>query len=230
MKKIHITILALACAASSIQAQVTYPFQDARLSFEQRADDLCKRLTLEEKAGLMQNNSKPVPRLGIKQFQWWGEALHGSARTGLATVFPQTIGMAASFDDELLLQVFNIASTEARAKYNVAAKKGYFDTSWSVSLWTPNVNIFRDPRWGRGQETYGEDPYLTSRMGCAVVEGLQGGKGHTNITRLLPVPSILPCIVGLNGTATQSALTMFRLVTFMKHTFQPLNIWCKWAV
>lgn len=177
MKKIHITILALACAAGSIQAQVTYPFQDARLSFEQRADDLCKRLTLEEKAGLMQNNSKPVPRLGIKQFQWWGEALHGSARTGLATVFPQTIGMAASFDDELLLQVFNIASTEARAKYNVAAKKGYFDTSWSVSLWTPNVNIFRDPRWGRGQETYGEDPYLTSRMGCAVVEGLQGGKG-----------------------------------------------------
>ena len=183
MKTKFFFALLLCFVMTTARCQVQYPFQDAHLSFEERAADLCKRLTLDEKAGLMMNHSRPVLRLGIKPFQWWGEALHGSARTGLATVFPQAIGMAASFDDNLLEKVFDVASIETRAKYNVAAKTGRYDISWSVSLWTPNVNIFRDPRWGRGQETYGEDPYLTSRMGYAVVKGLQGGIGKQKYYR-----------------------------------------------
>ena len=150
------------------------PFRDPRLSDEARAADLCSRLTIEEKACLLMHYSPAVDRLGIHQFQWWGEALHGVGFSGFATVFPEPIGMAASFDDLLLHRVFDAVSTEQRAKYNKAARTGSFDTFQSVSVWTPNINIFRDPRWGRGQETYGEDPYLTARMGKAVVRGLQG--------------------------------------------------------
>jgi beta-glucosidase len=173
------TLLRLAfCAAlvmpvGEIAAQ-HLPYQDSTLSAEQRADDLLKRLTLEEKAALMQNASPAIERLGIRPYEWWSEALHGIARAGLGTVFPQTIGMAASFNDELLFDVFDAVSDEARAKNLDFSSRGEYKRYQGLSVWTPNINIFRDPRWGRGQETYGEDPYLTSRMGLAVVRGLQG--------------------------------------------------------
>lgn len=141
------------------------PYQNPNLSPEQRAEDLLGRLTLEEKAALMQNTSPAIPRLGIKEYDWWNEALHGVGRAGLATVYPQAIGMAASFDNELLYEVFTSVSDEARAKTTEFSKKGGLKRYLGLTFWTPNVNIFRDPRWGRGQETYGEDPYLTGQMG-----------------------------------------------------------------
>lgn len=150
------------------------PYQDTSLTAEERARDLVGRLTLEEKAALMQNASPAIPRLGIKEYDWWNEALHGVGRAGLATVFPQSVGMAASFDDSLLYRVFTAVSDEARAKSAQFSRDGRLKRYQGLTFWTPNVNIFRDPRWGRGQETYGEDPYLTSRMGVSVVRGLQG--------------------------------------------------------
>ncbi len=158
---------------TSLWGQV--PYQDHRLSSEERAKDLISRLTLDEKALLMLDESPAITRLGIKKFNWWSEALHGLANTDSVTVFPEPIGMAASFDDALVSRIFNATSDETRAKYNEARRRGLENRRFlSLSVWTPNVNIFRDPRWGRGQETYGEDPYLTSRMGVAVVKGLQG--------------------------------------------------------
>ncbi|MBN2092630.1 glycoside hydrolase family 3 C-terminal domain-containing protein [candidate division KSB1 bacterium] len=151
------------------------PYQNPDLSSAERAKDLISRLTLEEKAALMCDVSDPVPRLGIKNFNWWSEALHGLANNDNVTVFPEPIGMAASFDDELVYKIFNATSDETRARYHEALRKGQGNKRFlSLSVWTPNINIFRDPRWGRGQETYGEDPYLTSRMGVSVVKGLQG--------------------------------------------------------
>lgn len=160
------------CLSLPIFAQL--PYQNPDLSPEKRADDLLNRLTLEEKAALMQNTSPAIPRLGIKAYDWWNEALHGVGRAGLATVFPQAIGMGASFNDGLLYQVFTAVSDEARAKTTEFSKAGGLQRYQGLTMWTPNVNIFRDPRWGRGQETYGEDPYLTSQLGMAVVRGLQG--------------------------------------------------------
>ncbi len=151
------------------------PYQNPNLNSEQRANDLISRLTLSEKATLMCDVSEAIPHLGIKKFNWWSEALHGLANNGNVTVFPEPVGMAASFDDDLVYRIFNAVSDETRAKYNEATQKGLENKRFlSLSVWTPNVNIFRDPRWGRGQETYGEDPYLTSRMGVSVVKGLQG--------------------------------------------------------
>lgn len=153
----------------------TLPYQNPNLSAHERAVDLCSRLTLEEKASLMLDDSPAIPRLGIKRWQWWSEALHGYANMGNVTNFPEPIGMAASFNEEMVYKVFDAVSTEARAKWNILQKNGEEVTRFhALSVWTPNVNIFRDPRWGRGQETYGEDPYLTSLMGAAVVKGLQG--------------------------------------------------------
>jgi len=151
------------------------PYQNPNLTSEQRAKDLISRLSLTEKATLMCDISDAIPRMGIKKFNWWSEALHGFANNTNVTVFPEPVGMAASFDDKLVYTIFNAVSDEARAKYNEATQKGQENKRFlSLSVWTPNVNIFRDPRWGRGQETYGEDPYLTSRMGVSVVKGLQG--------------------------------------------------------
>ena len=151
------------------------PFQNPNLSSEERAKDLISRLSLEEKAALMCDQSDAIPRLGIKKFNWWSEALHGYANNDNVTVFPEPIGMAASFNDELLYQIYDAVSDEARAKYHQWINDGNENKRFlSLSVWTPNVNIFRDPRWGRGQETYGEDPYLTSKMGVQVVKGLQG--------------------------------------------------------
>jgi len=159
----------------SVQAQIeVFPYQDPRLPAEQRADDLLGRLTLEEKVSLMMNGSPAIKRLGIPQFEWWSEALHGIGRNGFATVFPITTAMAASWNDALVYRCFAAASDEARAKNNEAKRRGEIGRYQGLSFWTPNINIFRDPRWGRGQETYGEDPWLTSRMGVAVVRGLQG--------------------------------------------------------
>ena len=153
-------------------SQPTY--KTTSLAPEKRAELLLKELTLEEKVALMMDSSQPVERLGIKPYNWWNEALHGVARAGLATVFPQPIGMAASFSPEAVYEVFNAVSDEARAKNAHYASQGSYARYQGLTMWTPTVNIYRDPRWGRGIETYGEDPYLTSRMGVMVVKGLQG--------------------------------------------------------
>lgn len=149
-------------------------FRNPDLPLEERIDNLIGLLTLEEKVGLMMNNSKAVDRLGIPAYDWWNEALHGVGRSGKATVFPQAIGMAATWNEENHLKTFEMISDEARAKYNEAVRQDERGRYYGLSFWTPNINIFRDPRWGRGQETYGEDPYLTTRLGLAAVEGLQG--------------------------------------------------------
>ena len=172
MKMKLIPALLLLATASFAQQ---LPYQNPDLGTAERARDLVSRLTLEEKALLMQDQSPAIPRLGIKKFNWWSEALHGFANNDSVTVFPEPVGMAASFDDSLVYRIFNAVSDETRAKYNQAMKRGQENRRFlSLSVWTPNINIFRDPRWGRGQETYGEDPYLTSRMGISVVRGLQG--------------------------------------------------------
>lgn len=156
-------------------AQEIYPYQNPELPIEQRVEDLLSRLSTEEKITLMMNDSKPIERWGIQTYNWWNEALHGCARAGLATVFPQAIGMAASFDPELVQKVYDVASTEQRIKYIEARRKGEGVSRYhGLTVWTPNINIFRDPRWGRGQETYGEDPYLTTTIGRAAILGLQG--------------------------------------------------------
>ena len=168
-------IVTLLTVSLGMQAQVL-PYQNSSLSAKERAKDLCSRLTLEEKAKLMLDESPAIPRLGIKKFFWWSEALHGAANMGNVTVFPEPIAMAASWNPNMVYRVFDVASTEFRAQYNhrMHDLKGEDEKFHSLSVWTPNVNIFRDPRWGRGQETYGEDPYLTSVMGVQVVKGLQG--------------------------------------------------------
>ena len=172
MKKLLSTFVLCMCA--HVMSAQTLPYQNPQLTAAQRADDLLTRLTLEEKVSLMMDSSPAIARLGIPQFQWWNEALHGVGRNSYATVFPITMAMAASWDDALLHQVFTAVSDEARVKAQQAKRSGNIKRYQSLSFWTPNINIFRDPRWGRGQETYGEDPFLTSKMGLAVVRGLQG--------------------------------------------------------
>jgi beta-glucosidase len=164
----------LLALAQFAYAQSSSAFRNEKLPLTSRVNALLKALTLEEKISLLGYKSKAVPRLGIPAYNWWNEGLHGVARAGEATVFPQAIGMAATFNDDLIRQVGNVISTEARAKYNLAIKKDRHLQYMGLTFWSPNINIFRDPRWGRGQETYGEDPFLTSRMGVAYVKGMQG--------------------------------------------------------
>ena len=174
LKKLLIIVFFTAIPFAELYTQ-SYPYQRAELSATERAKDLFTRLTLEEKASLLFDQSPAIPRLGIKKFNWWSEALHGLANNDSVTVFPEPVGMAATFNDDLVYKVFNATSDEVRAKYHQAIRNGKENRRFlSLSVWTPNINIFRDPRWGRGQETYGEDPYLTSRMGLSVVNGLQG--------------------------------------------------------
>lgn len=156
------------------QSQFDFPFLNPNLPPEDRIDNLIELLTPDEKIGMMMHASEAVPRLGIPAYNWWNEALHGVARAGLATVFPQAIGMAATWNVKEHLKTFDIISDEARAKYYDAVRNNNRSIYRGLSFWTPNINIFRDPRWGRGQETYGEDPYLTSKFGVAAVQGLQG--------------------------------------------------------
>ena len=139
-----------------------------------KAEKLVSKMTLEEKASQLKYDAPAIERLGIPAYNWWNEGLHGVARAGTATMFPQAIGMAAAFDDKLLKEVADVVATEARAMYNAYSAEEDRDIYKGLTMWSPNVNIFRDPRWGRGHETYGEDPYLTSRLGVAFVEGLQG--------------------------------------------------------
>ena len=158
-----IIVVSLSC----VHKQDTGPF-DARVR------ELLVQMTLEEKVSLMTNNSAAIMRLHIPPYEWWNEALHGVARAGQATVFPQAIGLAATFDDQAVFEMFDMVSDEARAKHHEAKRNNEFNRYQGLTFWTPNINIFRDPRWGRGMETYGEDPYLTSMMGMAAVRGLQG--------------------------------------------------------
>jgi len=167
----------VACALSftAQAANTTEPaYLDTARSFEERAADLVSRMTLEEKAAQMQNGAPAIERLGVPAYDWWNEALHGVARAGGATVFPQAIGLAATFDTALMHEVSTAISDEARAKHHEFLRHDQHGRYQGLTFWSPNINIFRDPRWGRGQETYGEDPYLTARMGVAFVEGLQG--------------------------------------------------------
>jgi beta-glucosidase len=149
-------------------------YRDLNLSFAARAADLVAHMTLEEKISQLGNNAAAIPRLGVPQYEWWNEALHGVARAGAATVFPQAIGLAATFDRDLMHEIATAISDEARAKHHEFARRGLRGRYQGLTFWSPNINIFRDPRWGRGQETYGEDPWLTARMGVAFVQGLQG--------------------------------------------------------
>ncbi len=166
--------LLFAASSNTIFAQTRPAYLDETQPIDTRVRSLISSLTIEEKASLMGYRSKAVPRLGIPAYNWWNEGLHGVARAGQATVFPQAIALAATFNDELVYQVANTISTEARAKYNLGVKKDRRLQYMGLTFWSPNINIFRDPRWGRGQETYGEDPYLTSIMGSAYVRGMQG--------------------------------------------------------
>ncbi|MBC7989209.1 MAG: glycoside hydrolase family 3 C-terminal domain-containing protein, partial [Luteimonas sp.] len=175
-------LLAVLAAASwhprgvhAAEAQGALPvYQDTQRSFEERAADLVSRMTLEEKAAQMQNGAPAIERLSLPAYDWWNEALHGVARAGGATVFPQAIGLAATFDVPLMDQVSRAISDEARAKHHESLRRGEHGRYQGLTFWSPNINIFRDPRWGRGQETYGEDPFLTARMGVSFVRGLQG--------------------------------------------------------
>ena len=160
--------------AVSAATNPQYPFRDAALPLAARLDDLIRRLTLDEKAAQMQMNAPAIGRLGIASYHWWNEALHGVARNGTATVFPQAIAMAASWDPDLHLRMAKVVADEARAKHADALAHNNHFIYTGLDFWSPNINIFRDPRWGRGQETYGEDPYLTGRLGIAFVQGLQG--------------------------------------------------------
>ena len=147
------------------------PYKNPELSPDERALDLLNRMTLKEKFAQMHNNSGGIERLGVRPYDWWNEALHGIARAGKATVFPQAIGLAATFDDTAVYEMFDMVSDEGRAKYHDFQRKGMYNGYKGLTFWTPNINIFRDPRWGRGHETYGEDPYLTAENGKAFVKG-----------------------------------------------------------
>ncbi|QCX39425.1 glucan 1,4-alpha-glucosidase [Aureibaculum algae] len=185
MKNIVLFLLAFIPTVVTGQ-QADYPFQDATLDAQVRADDLLQRLTLSEKIAQMQDVAPAIEKLGIPNYNWWNECLHGVARAGNATSFPQAIGMASTFNAPLINEVASVISTEARAKYNHSIKLGQHNRYQGLTMWTPNINIFRDPRWGRGQETYGEDPYLTSRMGVAFVTGLQGD--HPDYFKVIATP------------------------------------------
>jgi beta-glucosidase len=156
------------------QQNYEYPFQNPALSIDSRVNDLVGRMTLDEKIGQMMNAAPAIQRLGIPEYNWWNECLHGVARAGLATVFPQAIGLGATWDEDLMFRVSTAISDEARAKHHEFVRQGKRLIYQRLTFWSPNINIFRDPRWGRGQETYGEDPFLTGRLAVQFIKGLQG--------------------------------------------------------
>lgn len=169
-----ITFPALLLFSYAVSTKAIEPFRDAKLTFEERTNDLVNKLTLEEKIQLMRYDSPANNRLGIPAYNWWNECLHGVARSGLATVFPEAIGMAAMWDKDQMFSIANAISDEARAKNNDYVKQGKLGIYKGLTFWTPNINIFRDPRWGRGMETYGEDPFLTAELAIPFIKGLQG--------------------------------------------------------
>lgn len=174
MNLIVLRACALFCLFSTIAFAADPIYKDLGRSFEDRAADLVSRMTLEEKVAQLQNDAPAIPRLDVPAYEWWNEALHGVARAGAATVFPQAIGMASTFDPALMTRIATVISDEARAKHHDYAARGQRKRYQGLTFWSPNINIFRDPRWGRGQETYGEDPFLTSRIGVAFVKAMQG--------------------------------------------------------
>jgi beta-glucosidase len=165
-----------------VAQQQALPYMDPAIPVDRRVDDLIGRMTLEEKVQQMRDHAPAIPRLGVPKYDWWNEGLHGVAFAGYATEFPQVIGMGATWDAPLVHRMGEIISTEARAKYNEAIRLNQHEMFFGLTFWAPNINIFRDPRWGRGQETYGEDPFLTGRMGVAFVTGMQGDDpGHPRV-------------------------------------------------
>ena len=166
-----VTLLITGFACNSEKAP---KYLNTRLPIEKRVDDLVSRMTLEEKVSQLTNSAAAIERLGIPEYNWWNECLHGVARAGRATVFPQAIGLAATWDRDMIFKMADVTSTEARAKYNDFQSKGKRGIYQGLTFWSPNINIFRDPRWGRGMETYGEDPYLTGEIGTQFIKGLQG--------------------------------------------------------
>ena len=161
-------------SVSSFSQQTGYPFQNTALPVDERVADLISRMTLHEKVEQLFNQAPAIERLGVPEYNWWNECLHGVARAGKATVFPQAIGMAAAFDQDLMFRIGTAISDEARAKHHYFIKNNARSIYMGLTFWSPNINIFRDPRWGRGQETYGEDPYLTGRLAVNFIKGLQG--------------------------------------------------------
>ena len=176
--KRFLTILLLLCS-STIWAQ-TFPFQDTTMDINHRVEDLLSRLTLDEKLSLMEHRNPAIPSLGLPAYSWWNEALHGVGRNGLATVWPMPIALAATFDTGLVRMLFARTAFEARLKYEADTSRDKGEDYHGLTFFTPNINIFRDPRWGRGMETYGEDPFLTATMGLACVEGLQHNYENDN--------------------------------------------------
>ena len=162
-------------ALASLPAQEATPvYKNEALPFDVRVKDLVGRMTLEEKVSQMKDVAAAIPRLDVPEYNWWNEALHGVARSGLATVFPQAIGLAAMWDDSLMFRMATVISDEARAKHHEYLRNNSHQRYQGLTFWSPNINLFRDPRWGRGQETYGEDPFLTGRLGVQFIRGLQG--------------------------------------------------------
>jgi beta-glucosidase len=174
------------CSIAFAQSSTPLPYLDPSLPKQQRVDDLVSRMTIDEKVAQLINTAPAIPRLNVPAYDYWSEGLHGIARSGYATMFPQAIGMAATWDAPLVNQISTVISTEARAKYNEAIRHDVHSIYYGLTIWSPNINIFRDPRWGRGQETYGEDPFLTSRLGVSFVEGLQGN--DANYFRTIATP------------------------------------------
>ena len=170
MRSSAVVCLAL---ASACFAQ-TPLYKDPSAALDRRVEDLLSRMTLEEKISQLMNDSPAIERLDVPRYNWWNESLHGVARAGRATVFPQAIGLAATWDTDLMFRVATTISDEARAKYHEFLRRGKHDIYQGLTFWTPNINLFRDPRWGRGMETYGEDPYLTGQMAVAFIKGMQG--------------------------------------------------------
>ncbi len=191
MKKLYIFICAglLAFVMTTCQKSYDQKFRNPNLPVDERVDDLVSRMTLEEKISQMVHEADSIPRLGVPIYNWWNECLHGVARAGIATVFPQAIAFGATFNEQLIYNMASIISDEARAKHHEFVRNGERGISQGLTFWSPNINIFRDPRWGRGQETYGEDPYLTSRIGVQFVKGLQGS--HDKYLKLVATPKHL---------------------------------------
>ncbi len=178
-------LLVLTLLVLKISAQEkTYDFWNEKLPIDNRVDALISELSLEEKVSQLMYEAPAIPRLGIPHYSWWNECLHGIARNGKATVFPQAIGMAATFDTDLMQRIGEAIAIEGRAKYNVNVERGYMDRYAGLTYWSPNVNLFRDPRWGRGQETYGEDPHLISRLAVSFVNGLQGNDDQLKVAAM----------------------------------------------
>ena len=176
IKKLNIigVILMILMINNGCEGKKEYKFQNPELSIEERVNDLVSQMTLKEKVSQMRYDAPAIDRLGVPEYNWWNECLHGVARAGEATVFPQAIGLGATWDTALMFNVGDAISDEARAKHHRFAATDRRGIYQGLTFWTPNINIFRDPRWGRGQETYGEDPYLTGRMGVNFIKALQG--------------------------------------------------------